>query len=134
MEATREQMKEEAIKRMKMLGIYPPTIKEFEREDKLNVSRGGFLYCLDDEYKTKVAKFEEKYGGLAFAVIESNTESGKLLSILYVSTHRDEWESDRLGLKSGEPFAYVFNLDAEECSEFGFIGVRKRFGGLVRTA
>ena len=134
MEATREQMKEEAVKRMKMLGINPPTIEEFEQEGKLNVSRGGFLYWLDDEYRAKVAEFEEKYGGLAFAVIESNTEFGKLLSILYVSTHRDEWESDRLGLKAGEPFAYVFNLDVEECSEFGFINVRKRFGGLVRTA
>ncbi len=134
MEATREQMKEEAIKRMKMLGINPPTIEEFEQEGKLNVSRGGFLYWLDDEYKAKVAEFEEKYGGLAFAAIESNTEFGKLLSILYVSTHQDEWECDRLGLKSGEAFAYVFNLDVEECSEFGFINVRKRFGGLVRTA
>lgn len=134
MKATREQMKEEAIKRMKMLGIYPPTIKEFEQEDKLNVSRGGFLYWLDDEYKAKVAEFEEKYGVLVFAVIENNMEFGKLLSILYVSTYQDEWERDRLGLKSGEVFAYVFNLDAEECSEFGYIVVRNRFGGLVRTA
>ena len=90
MKATREQMKEEAIKRMKMLGIYPPTIKEFEQEDKLNVSRGGFLYWLDDEYKAKVAEFEEKYGVLVFAVIENNMEFGKLLSILYVSTYQDE--------------------------------------------
>ncbi len=133
MEATREQMKEEAVKRMKMLGIYKRAIKEFEQEGKLNVSRGGFLYWLDDDYKEKVAEFEEKFGGLAFLAIEDNTEFGKLLSILYVSRYQGEWESDRDALRTVFPSAYVFNLDAEECSEFGSIGVRNQFGGLVRV-
>lgn len=133
MEATREQMKEEAVKRMKMLGIYKRAIKEFEQEGKLNVSRGGFLYWLDDDYKEKVAEFEGKFGGLAFLAIEDNTEFGKLLSILYVSRYQSEWESDRDALRTVFPSAYVFNLDAEECSEFGSIGVRNQFGGLVRV-
>lgn len=132
--ATKAQMKAEAINRMKMLGIYWKAIEEFRQEDKVNVSRSGILYWLDETYREKVAEFEKEHGGLAYIAIEINTEFGKLLSILYVSEHCEEWERDREELKDCTPFAYVYNLTDEYCSEFGCIGVRNRFGGLVRTA
>lgn len=43
-----EMMKAEAIRRMKLLKLHQNAIKEFEAEDKLNLSRGGFLYWLND--------------------------------------------------------------------------------------
>jgi hypothetical protein len=37
-------------------------------------------------------------------------------------------------LKDGYACAYVMNLDDEWCSEFGSIGIKPQFGGVVRTA
>lgn len=48
---TMEMMKAEAIRRMKLLKLHQNAIKEFEAEDKLNLSRGGFLYWLNDVQK-----------------------------------------------------------------------------------
>lgn len=53
----REQQKQEAIKRMKKLGIMEQTIKEFEEEGKVNLSEGpGLLYWLNDEEQEMVRK------------------------------------------------------------------------------
>ena len=133
MEITREMMKEEAVKRMKKLRIVGNAISEFKSDDIVNVSRGGFLYWLDDGYKKLVSDFEKEYGGVVYHCIESHTEIGKLLSVLYVSCHPEEWPSDMEDLKDGYLFVYVFNLDCDYFSEFGCIGVAGRYGGLVRT-
>ena len=130
---TMEMMKAEAIRRMKLLKLHQNAIKEFEAEDKLNLSRGGFLYWLNDVQKKMIADFEKKTSCIAYHCIESNTSFGRLLSVLYVSSHQEEWEDDVLDLKEGYPMAYVFNLDDDICSEFGSIGIRSRFGGLIRT-
>ena len=133
MEVTKEMMKAEAIKRMNMLRLHRNAIEEFETEDKLNLSLGGFLYWLNDSQKEMIASFEERNNCMAYHCIESNTEFGKLLSVLYVSNHPEEWSFDIEDLKEGYPIAYVFNLDDDCLSEFGSIGVVNRFGGLVRT-
>ena len=45
---------------MKLLKLHPNIIREFEREDIVNLSEnGGFLYWLTDEQKTFVEEFEE---------------------------------------------------------------------------
>ena len=126
-------MKAEAVKRMKKLRIWTTAIDEFRNEDKVNVSRSGFLYWLNNDYKKLVSDFEKEYGGVVYLCIESDTEFGKLLSVLYVSCRPDEWSSDMQDLKEGCPLVYVFNLDCDYFSEFGSIGIRNRFGGLVRT-
>ena len=57
-----------------------------------------------------------------------------MYALLYVSKNEDEWEYDKDDLKAGYPLAYVKNVSDDFCSEFGSIGVRQQFGGLVRTA
>lgn len=128
-----EMMKAEAIRRMKLLKLHQNAIKEFETEGKLNLSRGGFLYWLDDVQKKMITDFEEKTNCVAYHCIESNTSFGKLLSVLYVSSHPEEWEDDIEDMREGYQMAYVFNLDDDICSEFGSIGIGSRFGGLIRT-
>ena len=50
MEELKIKQKQEAIERMKMLKIYSQAIKEFEKENVINVSEhGGILFWLDDE-------------------------------------------------------------------------------------
>lgn len=127
--------RQEAIKRMKMLKLHPNAIREFSNDNVINLSEGyGALYWLDDTQKELVAKFETKYNAIVYHVIHSFTEFGEMLAFLYVSNHQDEWGYDLDDIKGGYICAYVKNLDDDFCSEFGSIGIKSSFGGLVRTA
>lgn len=126
-------MKNEAIQRMEITGLYPKVIDEFRDENKLNLSDNGWLFWLSEDYQKRVNAFEAETGNLVYHVIETNTTLGKMLSLLYVSSCPDEWDEDRADLKNCCPLVYVINLDDEYCSEFGSIIIRNLFGGLVRT-
>ena len=53
---------------------------------------------------------------------------------LFVSDYPDEWDKEHECIQEGTPLAYVENLDAEECSELGLIGVELTSAcGLRRT-
>lgn len=131
----KEQQKQEAIERMKMLKLSPNIIKEFEKENTLNLSEnGGILYWLDSDQQAIVDEFETEHDALVYHVIHNFTEFGGLYSLLYVSKHEEEWETDREDLKDGYAFVYVKNVDDNWCSKFGSICIKPQYGGLVRTA
>ena len=135
MKVTIEEKKKEALERMKMLNLYPNIIREFEKENILNMSESiGYLYWLTDEQQQYVSEFESEHDSLVYHVIHSFTEFGELLTFLYVSDDKEEWGFDRADLKDGYACAYVKNLDEEAFSEFGSIAFKQQFGGLVRTA
>ena len=134
MEDLRNKQVDEAVKRMKMLHIMDRPIKEFENEGVLNLSEGiGLLYWLDDEEKKMVADFEEEYSCVVYHVIKTFSTLGLMYSLLYVSKHMDELEMDRADIQEGRAFVYVVNKDMPDCSEFGTIGIRPSFGGVIRT-
>lgn len=126
--------KAEALARMKKLNLHPNAIKEFAEEGKLNLSRRGILFWLDEDEQKMVKKFEEKTGNLVYHVILNQMEFGLCYSLLYVSPREEEWESDRKDLNEKYPFAFVVNADVPEFSEYGTIGIKPMFGGVLRTA
>lgn len=130
-------MKNEAIRRMHELDIFEPAIEMFEKDGTVMISEPPFgaLYGLDDEQKEMVRKFEEESGGLVYLVIRTYAEFGTCDNLLFVSKYEEEWESEVK--KADDPnkfyvFSYVVNHDCEWCSEYGTIGVKKVFGGLLR--
>ena len=129
-----ERKKQEALERMKMLNLFENAIRDFQQDNKLNMSECGFLYWLDDEQTKMVSEFETEHDALVYHVIHNYTEFGELLTFFYVSDHEDEWEYDRADLKDGYACAYVKNLDEDAFSEFGSVAFKEQFGGLVRTA
>lgn len=133
--ATREQMKEEAIKRMKLLNLHTNVIHEFQDDGIVNCSQfGGALFWLNDDQKKRVAEFEKESGNLVYHMIRTDyVELGRMLTLLYVSPYMDEWERDRKELAAREPLAYVANLTDEICSEYGHVGIESCCGGLRRT-
>lgn len=134
MEELKIKQKQEAIERMKMLKIYLQAIKEFEKENVINVSEhGGILFWLDDEQQAMVKRFEEKYNAVVYHVIHNYTEFGELYSLLYVSQHENEWDYDKDDIKHNIALSYVVNINEESFSEFGSIGIRPQFGGVIRT-
>ncbi len=128
--------KEEAIKRMELLKLNKNVIREFEEEDKLNLSESnfGFLYWLNEEQEEMVKKFEEESGGLVYHLIHNLTTFGELYSIFYVSKYEEEWQYDYEDLQQNIAFVYVKNVDDELSSEYGSIGFKNMNSGLVRTA
>lgn len=91
---TEQEMKTEAIVRMKMLNIYGNAIRDFRKKDRvLNKSEGyGALYWLNDEEKEAVKAFEEKTGNMVYTCILNHFEFGECLTMLYVSANPLDWE------------------------------------------
>lgn len=132
---TREEKKNEAIERMKILKLHSNVIRDFQEEDKLNMSEnGGFLYWLDEAQQKIVQDFEKQNNALVYHVLHDIVGGDEHLAFLYVSDYCEEWEYDREDLRSGYPIAYVKNLSYDIGSEFGSIGVKPSIGGLCRTA
>lgn len=130
----REKQMTEAKARIRMLGLLGKPVQEFTRSGKLNRSENaGALYWLDEKEQKMVDDFEKKHDAVVYHVILSHTGIGDMYSMLYVSKDEDEWQEDRAELKEGETLAYVVNTSMPDCSEFGSIGFKQMFGGLVRT-
>ena len=131
-----EEKKAEAIRRMKMLGIFPETIKQFEAG---YVSRSeppfGAYYWVEGEELEALRKFEEEHDCLVYTVVRSYTSIGLMDSYLFVGDDVEEWELDRDDLENGYAFTYTVNHDAPDCSEFGTIGIKLSVAaGLLRTS
>ena len=136
MNIVRKDKKIEAIERMKILGIFPETRKQFENEDFISISEPPFgaFFWAEGEDLQRIREFEESYNALVYLVIRSYTDFGKMDSYLFVSDYNEEWERDRNDLRAKEPLSYVFNHDMPECSEIGCIGIERTVAaGLRRT-
>lgn len=138
---TKEKQKQEAIKRMKALKLMKNVIDDFDKKGKVYYSErqnkifDGILYWLDNEqkYVDLVKDFEQKFNAVVYHCQLTHTAFGDLLSMLYVSSHENEWESDFAMLKEGETYANVVNLTDGDMSEIGMIGIAPRNGGVART-
>lgn len=128
--------KAEAIRRMKMLGVFPETIRQFEEDDKVSISEPpiGAFFWADEEELERIKKFEKNYNAVVYMVIRSFTTIGRLDDYLFVSDYPEEWESDRRDIQEGRVFSYCHNNDMPDCSEMGYIGVASTIAaGLRRT-
>lgn len=138
MKVSRDEKKIEAVERMKLLGIYPETIRQFDKDGIVSISEPPFgaYYWAEEEYLKRIKEFEEKHNALVYTVIRSYfRELGKMDSYLFVSDYKDEeWEMDRNDIQHGQALAWVYNHDEPDFSEFGSIGIKlASAAGLVRT-
>ena len=130
----KEVMIEEAVKRMELLNMSKRCIAQFKKGIIWESEGYGALYEMEDNEKKIVEDFEREHTGcLVYHAIHNMFEFGECYSLLYVSNDKEEWEQDIDDIKNGCAFVYVYNKDDEWCSEFGTIGIRPSFGGLVRT-
>jgi hypothetical protein len=142
MSVTRNEMKNEALARMRILKIHEIAVNDLEKNDMANVSflGCGILYWPTDKQIELIKKFEDQYNCLVYHDISSTTEIGELLTLLYISQYESDWPTDREDLKNYDPrygysiMAYVYNLSNDIFSEFGSVCVKPKNGGLVRTA
>lgn len=137
--------KNEAIKRMKKLGLMKEVIDAFKKggenslyySERINKMMPAVLYWVDNEemYVKAVKEFEEKYDALVYHCILTHTADwGDLLDMLYVSNNEEEWKYDNEGLNDGYVYVNSVNISEEMYSEIGAITVRPIMGGLERIA
>ena len=134
MNITRDIKKEKAVELMKKLDIYKPYIKDFKNEDTVCYfeNYGGYWAYQEPGLIEKVKELEEEHNCLVYAITHEYTAIGEMYSFLIVTDYEEEW--DTLLEKYGNQyyaFAYVWNKDDEECSEFGTIALSS-FGGGIR--
>lgn len=124
----------EALERMTMLHMSRQCINAF-KNGKVWESEGyGALYELNPDEQKIVDEFEQKYNAVVYHMIHNKFEFGECYTILYVSNEKSEWKSDRYDIEDGYVMAYVKNVDAPECSEFGTVAIKPNIGGLVRVS
>lgn len=124
----------EAYKRMKALNMSSQCIAAFKKDIVWESEGIGALYECNETEKQYILDFEKEHNALVYHMIHNMTEFGELYTMLYVSSSPEEWKEDLDDVKEGYALAYVKNIDAPECSEFGSVGIRPSIGGLVRTA
>lgn len=148
MKITKEQQREEAIARLRILeekGLMPQVRRDFE-QGTINFSErmtipglgtNGILFWLHDnpEFDKAVRDFEERTDSVVYHATHEVFEGiGKILDLFYVSKYAEEWQQDRDDLKDGYSMVYAVNLDVDWCSEFGTVSFAACGGGLVRSA
>ncbi len=130
--ASKEEMKEEALKRLDLLKINRNVIQEFKEENILNKSEGilGSLYWLNEKEEEMVEKYEKRWNVVVYHIILTNTiNNGKIYDLLFISDEKQYWLEERMRLKAG----YVLSHTYSQFSESGDILVENRNGGLVRV-
>lgn len=139
--ATKEEMKAEALKRMKKMNLYSTVIYDFQngtlnRSDRTKFlgQTFGALFWLEDKEKEMVREVEEKTGGVVYHMTHEPTGFGELYDIFYVSPYKEEWDCDSADMENNYAFVYVLNASDPFCSEFGTIQYKSAGGGLVRIA
>lgn len=132
----RKEIVEEALKRMKKLGLSEYCQGKVKKGSFCFSEGMGANYDIDDEtqWVSKIKEVESKYNLVVYHAIHNVFEFGECLTLLYVDDIKEEWDQDNEDIKDLIPMSYVINLDSEECSEFGCVGVKPAFGGLVRIA
>ena len=129
----REDLKQEALKRMKLIKLSPQCIKAFETKNKVWTSERGMLYE-DDDVQKMVEAFEKDHPGyLVYHVDHTVFEFGGCYSFFIISPYKDDWQMETDDLKDGYAFCYVKNTDDDFCSEFGTIAFKSIFGGVCRV-
>lgn len=96
----------------------------------------GMFGCIDtinyDERYSKITKeFEERTGSYVYHAIETYSQYGRLLTLLFVSADEDEWTVERL--TSNYLMAYIYNMD-ESLGEYGDVFLTSDNGALLRIA
>jgi len=130
-----EAKKEEALKRMKKLGVFSGIIDAFSKRGEVLQSEPPFgaCYTLSEEQAERVKEFEKEHDALVYHVIHEFTNFGELENFLYVSNYPDEWGLDHVDIRDERAVAYAYNVDGG-FADMGSIGIElTSAGGLKRT-
>lgn len=129
--ASKEEMQQEAIRRMKILNLHNNVINDLKKERVLNRSEGplGSLYWLNKEEKKMVEDYAKQCNVFVYHIIKTYTvDMGSIYDLLFFTEEKYYWKEERERLKEG----YALSHTISQFSENGDIFVKNINGGLVR--
>lgn len=136
MNASIEEMRNEAVERLDFLKIQPGTIRKFEKKGTVCISdpADATFIKLEKTDRKRLAELEKANNILFYAAVrEHDEEIGIIDSFLYVSADRDKWEKERKDLALRRSYAYVINHEYTYDYGFAYIGIgRTEHAGLLR--
>ena len=90
-----EMKKQQAIKYLERLNIYPPYIDGFKEENKVCFFErfGGYWAEQEPEIQAKIHEIENKYKCLVYAVTHEFTDFGECWDFLIVTDYKCEWRT-----------------------------------------
>ena len=137
METTfRAKQKEEAVKRLKLLGITPAAIRKFEETGEVSscLHRQREPESTPGMVQTMIRELEREYGFLVYLNVRLETCCGMVDNLFFVGKYEAEWESQVADLEDGYSLVYAYNWSYPINSEMGSIAFRRtERGGLVRV-
>ena len=126
--ATRAEMKEEAIRRMEALKLDETFIMNFKEDERLIIMEGWIegMRCFgvaEDELVEQIKAIEAEHDILVYHVIYNDWPMyGPVRTLLYVRKEKDWWQNDREWLlEKGENYAYVLS---EQKGDFSWISLQ----------
>ena len=101
MEVTVEELKKEAVERMKLLKLKDEIIQEFKERNILYVSNlGGTLTVASDEQLKLIKQLEENKNIVIYHLIHQTTQHRDVTYCLFVDSNKENWKADREDLKN----------------------------------
>ena len=136
MDITREEKKQEALRRLHTLSVkfdLGPNLEKYFSEDRLYYSYGYSMDTIhyDESYAESAKAFENRYDCLVYHAIEAETQFGTMLSFLYVSDYKEDWPEGELRGKTISSYTYIVS-SGWESGEFGDIRLDSPMGYLMR--
>lgn len=113
---------EESKQRIELLGLEPRFSEKLYISDRYMIRE---VQKKETELIKAINEFEKEYNAYVYHIVYSNTNIGQLYTMLYVSSHEEEWGSDRADIKEKQLYAYVWNRTDNCCSEIGLVGIEK---------
>jgi len=134
-EATANEMKQEAVRRMRLLKLGEDVVRDFEQDNQVSLSQEFtgeiMLFFPDSGLEELIAGFQREYECLVYHVILNEIPGmGEICSLLFVSPTSSAWEGEREWLSAnGLVYAYVSSdMETGICE----IGVMPSGRGLSR--
>ncbi len=133
----KSELKLQAGKIMEMLGISEHDIEFFKDHNVVKEHDGikARTICMHEEIEPYVRTYEKETGSVVYAVIHSYTSFGELYAMLIVPKFVEDWDKLVIPSDNGRflVYAYVRNVDNDECSESGYVVVESKNGILSRV-
>ena len=121
--ATFDEMKAEAVSRMKSIGIKQEYIDAFAREDGYEISFFHIVEktveCMSDKEEDPIIELEWGHTKLVWAVIHEHDfvegEEWNYYYHLFVTNDPDNWDAERKELLDMKPTVYLASIPEEYC-------------------
>lgn len=126
--------KQEAIFRMKMLGIPDEVILKFGVNGIISRDcPSDGCVPIDEKASELIRKLEEEHGLSVYFVVRSETGIGEIDSYLYVGDCEEKWAFERKGLEIGRAAAYFCVYRIPQYSAFCTVGFKLTREGIRCT-